>query len=188
VSEYEIVAISSRRRDSALELASQFEIPNVFTDPNDLIHYQKVDVVIVLPPAPQHAALARLAIAARKDVYCEWPLTTNIVDTEDQAAEAQPAQTHHVAGLQRRMGASARYVRDLLAEGYLGKIRSVRMPVSMAGRGLLLLRLAVSGLLINDAVTELPGPMHWEGIISHTIGLGAGVLLLVGLLIDIGVR
>ncbi len=34
-------------------------------------------------------------------------------------------------GLQRRMGPSARYVRDLLAQGYIGNLRSVRMHVSI---------------------------------------------------------
>jgi predicted dehydrogenase len=72
----------------------------------------------VLPPAPQHAAVVRQAIAAGKDVYCEWPLTINTEDSQELLQLAEKAQTRHVVGLQRRLGPSARYLRDLLAEGY----------------------------------------------------------------------
>jgi predicted dehydrogenase len=61
-----------------------------------------------------HAAFVRDAIAAGKDVYCEWPLTTNREDTEDLLARAEAAGVRHIVGLQRRLGPSARYVRDLL--------------------------------------------------------------------------
>jgi predicted dehydrogenase len=121
---FEIVAVASRRKEYAEEIAQKFSIPHAFTDANELMTHPEVDLVIVLPPAPQHAAFVRAAIAAGKDVYCEWPLTTNIADTE-------AAGVRHVVGLQRRLGPSARYVRDLLAAGYVGKIRSVRMHVSM---------------------------------------------------------
>ena len=128
---FEVTAVSSRRREHAQELASEFNIPHVFTAAEDLIRHPEVDLVVVLPPAPHHAALVRTAITAGKDVYCEWPLTTRIADSEDLLARAQAAGVRHVVGLQRRLGPGARYVRDLLAEGYVGQVRSVRMHVSM---------------------------------------------------------
>ena len=128
---FEIIAIASRRQDYAEQIAREYEIPQVFTDADELIRHPEVDLVVVLPPAPHHAALVRTAIAAGKDVYCEWPLTTRIEDSEDLLARAQAAGVRHVVGLQRRLGPGARYVRDLLAEGYVGQVRSVRMHVSM---------------------------------------------------------
>jgi len=58
-------------------------------------------VLAILPPAPQHAALVRAAIAVGKDVYCEWPLTTTVADTEDLLDRAEKAGVRHVVGLQR---------------------------------------------------------------------------------------
>jgi predicted dehydrogenase len=43
----------------------------------------------------------------------------------------QPATCASVVGLQRRLSATNRYVRDQIANGYVGKLRSVRMHVSM---------------------------------------------------------
>jgi predicted dehydrogenase len=73
--EFKIQAVSSRRKEYAQEIASQFDIPHIFTDARELIRHSDIDLVVVLPPGPYHADLAREAIAAGKDVYCEWPLT-----------------------------------------------------------------------------------------------------------------
>jgi hypothetical protein len=50
-----------------------FGIAHAFPDANNIIRHPDVDLVVVLPPTPQHAALVRAAIAGGKDLYCEWP-------------------------------------------------------------------------------------------------------------------
>lgn len=129
--QYEIVAVSSRRLNTAKEIAHEFGIAHAFDDVHTLIAHPEVDMVIVLPPAPQHAAIVRAVISAGKDVYCEWPLTTTTADSEELLFLAQVARVHHVVGLQRRLGPSALYLKDLLASKYVGEVRSVRMHVSM---------------------------------------------------------
>jgi predicted dehydrogenase len=129
--EYEIVAVSSRQRSTADEIAKTFDIAHAFDDAAQLVTHPEVDLVVTLPPAPQHAAVVRAAIEAGKDVYCEWPLTTSTHDSEALLKMAEAAHVRHVVGLQRRLGSSALFLRDLLADGYVGKIRSVRLHVSM---------------------------------------------------------
>ncbi len=129
--QYEIRAISSRQIDKAEELAKGFGIPHAFGDHRQLIEHPDIDLVVVLPPAPEHAALSRLAIEAGKDVYCEWPLTTTTADSNYLLSMAETAKVRHAVGLQRRMGPSARYLRDLLVQVYIGTLRSVRVHVSI---------------------------------------------------------
>lgn len=129
--DYEIVAVSSRRMDTARQIAASFGIENAFDDWRDLIMHPEVDLVVVLPPAPQHAQVVKAAIAAHKDVYCEWPLTTTTAESMELLSLAENAGIRHVVGLQRRLGPSALYLRELLAAGYVGQVRSVRMHVSM---------------------------------------------------------
>ncbi len=129
--QYEITAVSSRQISNAEELAKNFGIPHAFGDHRQLIEHPDIDLVVVLPPAPEHAALSCLAIDAGKDVYCEWPLTTSTRDSEQLLSLAGAAKVRHAVGLQRRIGPSARYLRDLLAQGYIGALRSVRMHVSI---------------------------------------------------------
>ena len=133
--EYKIVAVSSRSRSKAQETADVFGIEHAIDNVDELAHLSDVDLVVVLPPAPEHALAVKAAISAGKDVYCEWPLTTNTRDSEELLSMVRAAGVRHVVGLQRTLGASTQYLRDLLAEGYVGRLRSVRMHVSMASFG-----------------------------------------------------
>lgn len=128
--EYEIVAVSSRSRAKAAALAEEHGISHAFGDFEELARHPEVDLVAVLPPAPDHDRVARAAIAAGKDVYCEWPLTTSTADSVALLESAERAGVRHIVGIQRRLAPSARYLRDLLADGYAGEIRSVRLHVS----------------------------------------------------------
>lgn len=128
---YEIKAVSSRRSETAEEIARVFGIPHAFADYCDLVRDPEVEMVIVLPPAPHHAEVVKAAISAGKDVYSEWPLTTNTADSEELLRLAEAAGVRHVVGMQRRLGPSAKYLRDLVISGYVGEMRSVRIHVSM---------------------------------------------------------
>jgi predicted dehydrogenase len=133
--EYKIVGVSSRSRSKAQETANAFGIDHAVDSVEELARLSDVDLVVVLPPAPEHAFAVKAAISAGKDVYCEWPLTTSTSDSEELLSMARAAGVRHAVGLQRTLGASAQYLRDLLADGYVGRLRSVRMHVSMASFG-----------------------------------------------------
>jgi predicted dehydrogenase len=133
--EYEIVAVSSRSLDKARDTAQTFDIPHAYGEAQELINDAEVDLVVVLPPAPEHFAIVKAAIIAGKDVYCEWPLTTSTVDSEELLRLAEKHSVRHIVGLQRTVGASSVHFHHLLAEAYVGRLRSVRMQVNMAGFG-----------------------------------------------------
>jgi predicted dehydrogenase len=129
--EFEIVAVASRKKELAEQYAAKFNILHSFDDEQALITHPDVDLVVVLAPAPEHARLVKAAIAAGKDIYSEWPLTTKTSDSEELLSLAEAKGVRHIVGLQRRLGPSARYTRDLVKQGYVGKIRSARMTVSV---------------------------------------------------------
>lgn len=129
--DFEIVAVSSRTKATADGLAAEFEIRHAFDAHQDLIADPDVDLVVILAPGPEHARLTRAAIAGGKEVYSEWPLTTSTAESEELLALAEANGVRHVVGLQRRFAPSARYVRDLVQQGYVGRIRGVRMSVGV---------------------------------------------------------
>ncbi len=85
----------------------------------------------MLRPAPHHAEGIRAAIAAGKDVYCEWPLTPSKELSQELVELAKAQGLRHIVSLQRRLGPGYRYVRDLLRDGYIGELRSVRLHISV---------------------------------------------------------
>ncbi|NGZ83664.1 Gfo/Idh/MocA family protein [Duganella aceris] len=129
--QYEIKAIFSRSQEKADAVAARHDIPHALNSLQALVSHPEVDLVLVLNPAPSHEEAIRAAIAAGKDVYSEWPLTPSVETSCELMALAEKAGVRHVVGLQRRLGPDYRYVRDLLRDGYIGELRSVRMHVSV---------------------------------------------------------
>jgi predicted dehydrogenase len=172
--DFEIVAVSSRTQESAERLAAGFDIPHAFGDHHDLIADPDVDLVVILAPGPEHARLTRAAIAGGKDVYSEWPLTTTTAESEELLALAEAKGVRHVVGLQRRFAPSARYVRDLVEQGYVGKIRGVRMSVGvdafqprMSERH----RWTIDAANFTNVLSIYGG--HFGDLLFHTVGFPA---------------
>ena len=133
--EFEVTAVYSRSAEKAQAVAARHGIAHAVTSLQELVEHPEVDLVLVLNQAPQHEAAIRAAIAAGKDVYSEWPLTTSTAVSAELAALAEAAGVRHIVGLQRRLAPSYRYMADLLADGYIGALRSVRMHVSVDAFG-----------------------------------------------------
>jgi len=158
--DYEIIAVASRRKEIAEQYAAQFNIKHAFDDEQALIEHPDVDLVAVLAPAMEHARLARAVITAGKDVYSEWPLTTNTGESAALLALAEAKGVRHVVGLQRRLGPSARFMRDLVKQGYVGNVRAVHMTVSA-----------------DAFVPTMPGKYKWafpESNFSHVLSIYGG--------------
>jgi predicted dehydrogenase len=129
--QYEVVALQARRPAAAQTAAGKFNIPHVSDSVADLVVRPDVDMVAVLTTAPQHEESVRAAIAAAKHVYCEWPLTLNSKIARELVILANKAGVRHIVGLQRRLAPVTRYVHDLIQDGFVGRLRSVRLHVSM---------------------------------------------------------
>ncbi|GGC66783.1 Gfo/Idh/MocA family protein [Undibacterium terreum] len=129
--EFELTAVFSRDQEKADALAARHGIKYAVNSLQALVQHPEVDFVIVLTPAPHHEEGIRAAIAAGKDVYCEWPLTPSKAVSQELMELAEKAGVRHIVGLQRRLGPDYRYVRDLLRDGHIGELRSVRLHISV---------------------------------------------------------
>jgi predicted dehydrogenase len=122
--QYELTAIYSQRREAAATVARDYGFKYVVDSLSELVEHPEVDLVVMLTTAPQHAEGVRAAIAAKKNVYCEWPLTPKVETSLELLRLAEEAGVRHVVGLQRRLAPHNRYVRDLIAQGYVLRHRS----------------------------------------------------------------
>ena len=118
---FEVTAVATTRQESADETAKAFGIPHAFGDATELLSHPDVDVVSVCVKVPHHYEYVRAAIEAGKHVYCEWPLGANSEQASELAALAAARGVRHVVGLQGRKSPLVNFVRDLVAEGYVGR-------------------------------------------------------------------
>ncbi|WP_158929560.1 Gfo/Idh/MocA family protein [Acidisphaera sp. S103] len=133
--DFEIVAVATTRQESADAAAKHYGARLAFADAAQLAAHPDVDLVTVCVKAPDHYAPVMAAIEAGKHVYCEWPLGRNTDEAVRMHAAADKAGVRHAIGLQGRVSPSISYVRDLIADGYIGRVLSGTMFVNAANWG-----------------------------------------------------
>lgn len=122
--QYEITAACTSRKDSARTAAQDLGIPYAFVDPHEMAMHPQVDLVVVAVKVPEHDKLVRAGLDAGKHVYCEWPLAMDAQQADALAQLADAKGVRHIMGLQSRASPVIRRVHDLVADGYIGRLRS----------------------------------------------------------------
>jgi predicted dehydrogenase len=133
--DFEITALSTSRRESAGAAGDFFGVPAAFDNHQELVNSPAVDVVAVTVRVPYHLELATAALEAGKAVYCEWPLGNGLKEAETLTALAKKQGVLAVAGLQARSAPAVAYIRDLVAQGYVGEVLSTTLVGSGMGWG-----------------------------------------------------
>jgi predicted dehydrogenase len=128
--EFEITAVCTSRQETADETAKHFGIPHAFADPHKMVQHPDVDLVSICVRVPFHHQLGMAALNAGKHLYCEWPLAATTVQAQQMRDLAVRKGVHHMVGLQARGAREFNRVRDLVAEGYVGKMLSCTMIVT----------------------------------------------------------
>lgn len=133
--DFEVVAVCTTRQESANAAAKHYGVPLAFADPAKLAQHPDVDLVTVCVKVPDHFTPVMAAIDAGKHVYSEWPLGRNTAEARQMLDAAESKGIRHAVGLQGRVSPSVNYVRDLIAEGYVGKPLSGSLFVNAANWG-----------------------------------------------------
>lgn len=133
LSNFEVVAVATTRRESAEETARNWNVAHAYGDSAELFADPEVDVVVVAVKVPHHFELARAALDAGKHVFCEWPLGASTKEAATLAELAASKGVQNVVGLQGRMSPIGNYVRNLVNEGYLGEILDVSLQYHASG-------------------------------------------------------
>ena len=87
----------------------------------------EVDIVTVAVKVPPHLEIVRAAIGAGKHVYCEWPLGNGLAEAREMAALAQAKGVLGVVGTQAHVAPGIEYLRDLIADGFVGDVLSTTL-------------------------------------------------------------
>lgn len=129
----EIVAVGSRTRAAADAFGERFGIAHRHVGYPALAADPEVDAVYVAVPHPGHCEAALAAIDGGKAVLVEKPFAVNAAETERMIDAARKAGTFLMEAMWVRFLPHLALVRELLADGVIGEVRSV-----LADRGELL--------------------------------------------------
>src|SRR5262245_21455871 len=92
-----------------------------------MIAAPEIDIVTVTVKVPPHFEIVKAAIEAGKHVYCEWPLGNGLAEAEEMAVLARAKGVLGVVGTQARVAPEIAYLRQLIADGFVGEVLSTTL-------------------------------------------------------------
>ena len=128
----ELVAVCSRTKANVEEMAQEFGVPHAITDYRDVIAMDGLDGVVVSTTVKSHCEICMAAIERGLHVFCEKPLGMDLAETKAMTAAAEQAGVKNMVAFTTRFVPHAKYVKQLLDEGNLGRAYLMNLS-KMAG-------------------------------------------------------
>ncbi|WP_185976221.1 Gfo/Idh/MocA family protein [Mycolicibacterium sp. 018/SC-01/001] len=167
----ELVAVATRRQESADAAAAAFGARAAYGDPLDLVRDEDVDIVAVASTVSSHHELIVAALDAGKHVITEWPVAITLEETGEIARRADVAGCRVAVGLQGRTSPATREALRRISRGDIGEILYATVYSAVSGFGG---AVDESALYLEDLATgmNLPTIMggHTLDIVTHLAG------------------
>ncbi len=110
---------------------AEFKGCTAYTDFRKLLEHKDLDAVVIGTPDHWHAIPCILAARAKKDIYCEKPLTHNIAEGRRIAQEVAKNKIVFQTGSQQRSEFNNyfRLAVELIRNGRIGQLKTIRIGV-----------------------------------------------------------
>ncbi|MCA0230294.1 MAG: Gfo/Idh/MocA family oxidoreductase [Bacteroidetes bacterium] len=110
------------------QLGAYSDIP-VYVDFRELLARKDIDAVVIATPDHWHAAMSVKAAEAGKDIYCEKPLALTIREGRAMVNAARKYNRVFQTGSMQRSWPEFRQTAELVRNGYIGEIKSIKVNV-----------------------------------------------------------
>lgn len=157
--DFELTAVCTTKKESAEESRQKFGARLAFADYREMLAHPDIDAVSVVLRVPAHYVHTMAALDAGKHVYTEWPLGRDTAQALEMTAKAKAKGLQRVVGLQARVEPSILYMKQLVAQGYVGEVLSCTMT------------------LVRDGALSRPSDREWmwdATLGAHTLTIATG--------------
>jgi len=127
-----LVAVMRRDADKARDYARRHNIPTWYSDAGKLIYDDAINAVYVATPPSTHEEYTIAAFNAGKPVYAEKPMAGNYAAALRMAKAAEASNIKLVVAHYRREQPRFKKVKQLIADGAIGKILYARIEFGTA--------------------------------------------------------
>ena len=101
----------------------------VYNDFRELLSRKDIDAVVIAMPDHWHAAVAVRAAEAGKDIYCEKPLSLTIKEGRAMVNATRKHNRIFQTGNMQRSWTEFRQAVELVRNGFIGEIKSIKVNV-----------------------------------------------------------
>lgn len=126
IQDAEVVAVCDINEQAAQAVASQFGIPDVYTDFRELLKRDDIDAIDVCLHNNFHAPVTNEALKAGKHVYCEKPIAGTYYDGVTMLETAKETGNMLHIQLNTLYKKETKAAKALIEEGSLGKLYHAR--------------------------------------------------------------
>lgn len=116
------------------EKSGEFKGCTAYLDFRELLARKDIDAVVIATPDHWHAIAAIEACKAKKDVYCEKPLSLTIREAKMMMDAARKHDCVFQTGSQQRSEGQFRQACELVRSGRIGKVKAVYVNVGGPSR------------------------------------------------------
>jgi predicted dehydrogenase len=127
----EVVAICSRTRSSAEQVAERFGVRGVYTDFAEMADAEDLDVVSIATPTSSHRQYTVAAAEHGYHVLCDKPAAMTADDAEDMLRAAEEHGVRHATGFISHHFPALTKLRSLIADGAIGELREVHSRAAL---------------------------------------------------------
>ncbi len=121
-----LVALCDNDGAKARALADRFDVPDVFTDFEELLDNDELDAVVIATPNHLHEPHVLSALRKKLHVLCERPLALTPRGIERCIAAAQRADRVLAVGNNHRFRSDVQALDQFIRNGELGQVTSIR--------------------------------------------------------------
>lgn len=119
--DFEVVAVCDIDRARADKVAMQYGVSRVYTDPDELVRRETLDLLGIATPPDSHSALSIAALDRGWHVLCEKPTAMNAGEAEEMVRHARGAKLINVIDHELRFNPVRARMRELIRSGYVGR-------------------------------------------------------------------
>lgn len=122
-----LIAICGRTEPAVAEAARRYGFDGYYTDWRELVADDRVTLFDNVAWHSAHVEPCIAAAEAGKHVLCEKPLATNAQDSRRMLNAAKTAGVKHMVVFNYRFAPAVQLARQIIAEGYLGRLHHIRI-------------------------------------------------------------
>ncbi len=115
-----LTAVADVRAETARSVASDLEAPRSYTTAEELAADPDVEAIVIASADDAHLAGIMAATSNRKDVFCEKPITTSLIDADRALAAVAAAGVRIQIGFMRQYDAACLAAKEAIDAGTIG--------------------------------------------------------------------
>lgn len=118
---FELVGVAASTPERTHAAAEKYSLPVAAASAAELAADERIDAVVIAVKVPEHEQLVDQVLPSGKPILCEWPLAPDAQTATELADRAATAGVSTAVGLQALHVPQVQQMKNLIAEGFIGR-------------------------------------------------------------------